>query len=318
MSETELDQMIENDTATARERKPYDGNAIPRVWTVRLITEDEWSAYKAKELTPELNDKTKGEPALLENYRDADDKATDIYVDETMLKCSRYYYMNLTWREVCELMDGKMAVRRHWRKVALLTPKPKVEEGQSDRLRSCAAELKKAYDSFVQGKGKIVVMDRYTVQVMTSAAQWLAGEGKPWLMLRGNIGVGKTTLGLSVRRVLAEHGTSTEEIDAISIAEVYQEDKAEYQRLLKVKSLLIDDIGTEPSMVKQFGNETSPMAMMITERYRYRERLGLTTIITTNLSVEELTERYGARVVDRLRELCDVIKYDGAQPSYRG
>ena len=90
----------------------------------------------------------------------------------------------------------------------------------------------------------------------------------------------------------------------------------------RCKLLGIDDLGTEAIIVKSYGNEFSPLAELIAARYSSR----LFTVITTNLSVvadsqgmevDELQKTYGDRIFDRLREMCNTIRYDGEQPSYR-
>ena len=92
----------------------------------------------------------------------------------------------------------------------------------------------------------------------------------------------------------------------------------DYNRLIVAPFLIIDDIGTEPVIVKDFGNEVLPFTELFYKRYDSR----LPTIITSNLplSVEvrregdkEISIRgiYGARVLDRLNEICDKLPYSG-------
>ena len=92
----------------------------------------------------------------------------------------------------------------------------------------------------------------------------------------------------------------------------------EYNRLISAPFLIIDDIGTEPVAVKDFGNEVLPFTELFYKRYDNR----LPTIITSNLplSVEvrregdkEVSIRgiYGARVLDRLNEICDKLPFSG-------
>lgn len=92
----------------------------------------------------------------------------------------------------------------------------------------------------------------------------------------------------------------------------------EYNRFIAAPFLIIDDIGTEPVAVKDFGNEVLPFTELFYKRYDNR----LPTIITSNLplSVEvrregdkEVSIRgiYGARVLDRLNEICDKLPFSG-------
>ena len=146
---------------------------------------------------------------------------------------------------------------------------------------------------------------------------------KSVLLLVGVNGVGKTTMMLAVKRMLY---LLTNEVmtvaDAREIAALGKNSPTEFNGLKRCKLLGIDDLGTEAIIVKSYGNEFSPLAELIAARYSSR----LFTVITTNLSVvadsqgmevDELQKTYGDRIFDRLREMCNTIRYDGEQPSYR-
>ncbi|CAL2077492.1 conserved protein of unknown function [Tenacibaculum sp. 190524A02b] len=70
----------------------------------------------------------------------------------------------------------------------------------------------------------------------------------------------------------------------------------------KIK-LYIDDLGVEP---KAF-NAYELMEQVLFERYRNNAL----TFITTNLTPLEIAERYGARIGDRLPEMCNIIIWKG-------
>ena len=75
--------------------------------------------------------------------------------------------------------------------------------------------------------------------------------------------------------------------------------------------LFIDDLGVEAVNIKVYGNEFSPVTELLYNRYDRN----LVTILTSNLSDEQMKDRYGARIDDRLREMFDKIHFQG--PSYR-
>ena len=75
--------------------------------------------------------------------------------------------------------------------------------------------------------------------------------------------------------------------------------------------LLIDDLGVEPSAYNDFGQVRYPLAELLMARYRTNS----TTIIATNCTFEQLGERYGDRVQDRMKEMFAMITY--IEPSYR-
>lgn len=183
--------------------------------------------------------------------------------------------------------------------------------------------LQVAYSGEVRKRGGTVKADRYTREVIHSVAKWLVTLPKPGLMLRGYIGVGKTTMMLAVKRMLH---LLTDEVmkvaDAREIAALAKDSPREFTALKGCKLLGIDDLGTEAVIVKSYGNELSPLAELLASRYSERKF----TVITTNLSLKEVSDDvfedelkaiYGDRILDRLREMCNTIFYDGEQQSYR-
>lgn len=79
--------------------------------------------------------------------------------------------------------------------------------------------------------------------------------------------------------------------------------------------ICFDDLGTE-SEGKHYGKDKNVMTEIILNRYDSKLP-GNFTHITTNLSVEELEQRYGTRVKDRLREMMNMITFDKNAPSRR-
>jgi DNA replication protein DnaC len=85
-----------------------------------------------------------------------------------------------------------------------------------------------------------------------------------------------------------------------------------FEQLKKAELLFIDDAGTEPSaIVKIWGNEVVPFTDMIYHRYERQ----LFTIITSNLTMPELSAKYGERIADRFEEMFDRIAFENN--SYR-
>ena len=63
----------------------------------------------------------------------------------------------------------------------------------------------------------------------------------------------------------------------------------------------IDDLGTEPSEVMDYGNVYTPVIDLLTKRYEEQ----LFTIITTNLTPQQIREHYDDRIADRLNEMVE-------------
>lgn len=179
-----------------------------------------------------------------------------------------------------------------------------------------------AYRSEVAKRGGQPQFDEYTKRAIVDVSRWAVQHTKPGLMLRGYVGVGKTTMlhALATLFDVVEKKT-LKIIDARRIATLAKDDKAGFEELTKCHMLGIDDLGTEPLTVKSYGNEMSPVNELLTERYNRR----LFTVVTTNLTkkavdgseVDELQEVYGDRLFDRFKEMFNVVSYAANQKSYR-
>ena len=80
----------------------------------------------------------------------------------------------------------------------------------------------------------------------------------------------------------------------------------EWRTLSRRNMLAIDDLGTEPVEIQDYGNHLSPVIDLLYKRYDEQ----LFTIITTNLTPKEIRERYGERIADRLNEMAFRIVFD--------
>jgi len=79
--------------------------------------------------------------------------------------------------------------------------------------------------------------------------------------------------------------------------------------------LCIDDIGTE-TMGKHYGKEKNVITEVILNRYDNRLAHKMTHV-TTNLNAEEIEQRYGSRVRDRMREMFNILEFKTDSPSRR-
>jgi DNA replication protein DnaC len=91
-------------------------------------------------------------------------------------------------------------------------------------------------------------------------------------------------------------------VEARAVAATYKTAKV---HLMSVGVLAIDDVGTEPAEVVDYGNVIEPITELLEARYAR----GLFTLVTTNLTGKELRQRYGVRLVDRMNEMMHVIVF---------
>lgn len=100
-------------------------------------------------------------------------------------------------------------------------------------------------------------------------------------------------------------------VDAKYVAKLCKLNFKDFIRLSRTEMLAIDDLGTEPTEVMDYGNISYPLIDLLTQRYE----LQLFTIITTNLTGQAIREKYGDRIADRLNEMMERVGFDN--PSYR-
>ncbi|VEJ02625.1 DNA replication protein [Porphyromonas cangingivalis] len=178
------------------------------------------------------------------------------------------------------------------------------------------------YEHEVKRRGGELVRDVATIERMKLVAMWLIQSKRPWILMYGmECGTGKTTFARAICSLMnyfydnkspyPNLRTVARQVTAIDLCKSYIDDKEQYRRYAACDTLFIDDMGIDPASVKDFGNEYSPLLELLYKRYDNRR----TTIITSNISDTQIRERYGARIDDRLREVCAKINFQGE--SYR-
>lgn len=157
------------------------------------------------------------------------------------------------------------------------------------------------------------------------------------LLLMGGVGVGKTEIMeffyknpkqsyvvISARDIEKAYADSTELGGDIAIAKygvslavtAVNSDPFGHKTL----GYCFDDLGTEPAVTSRYGTTKSVMADVILNRYDGRKRHDLSffkTHITTNLNVDEMRKNYGDRVLDRMMEMFNEIKFNPKAKSRR-
>lgn len=182
--------------------------------------------------------------------------------------------------------------------------------------------LKICYKAEVEKRGRKYVEDADTAKHIAFVARWLTGESsKAGLFLYGDPGNGKTTMANAMRSLVNmlygneyryEDRKCVVSISALELTAITKEEQlCEIKRLKTTELLHIDDVGTEPTSVKVWGNEISPLTDILYSRYDAM----LYTVITSNLTDEDIFPRYGARISDRFREMFAYLSFENK--SYR-
>lgn len=134
-------------------------------------------------------------------------------------------------------------------------------------------------------------------------------ENKQGLLVIGNPGGGKTLFFEILQKIM--HPKSEYFFSKISVLDVVlQFNNKEIGHLVfrkwADKNVFFDDLGTEDRGYL-FGEKVEVFEKFIQFRYDLFRHKKIKTHFTTNLSYTELRERYGARCVSRLEEMCKVI-----------
>ncbi|GAB2959125.1 ATPase [Hymenobacter coalescens] len=142
------------------------------------------------------------------------------------------------------------------------------------------------------------------------------------LFIIGGVGVGKTT---ALR--IAGQQNSRKRFGIVScrtVASAYQEAGPQglsvYAKRYPGSGVCFDDLGTEPTTLKNYGNEVSPIAQVLLDRYDEMQagRLeGCETHMTTNLNAQEVEQLYGPRVWSRLHDMFNFIVIPTSVPDRR-
>lgn len=131
-----------------------------------------------------------------------------------------------------------------------------------------------------------------------------SGMERYGIIVTGEYGCGKTSFVQSaLKGIRTINCTIPEQVDYLNY-ESYRESISE----LMDSSILIDDLGAE-RIRNNYGVREDLVGDFICRYHLYgKGRL----YITTNLRGEEILERYGGRVLSRLKDLCIPIKFKGA------
>lgn len=130
---------------------------------------------------------------------------------------------------------------------------------------------------------------------------WMTDNKGKGLLMFGGCGLGKSVIGMYILPLLIKD-VHRKVVTIFNAQELNQK----IDEILKLHIIYIDDIGTEDNL-NSYGNKRMPFA----ELCDAAEKKGKLLILTTNLSIDELTQRYGDRVVDRLIATTKAVPFIG-------
>lgn len=130
---------------------------------------------------------------------------------------------------------------------------------------------------------------------------WMADNNGRGLLMMGSCGLGKTLIGKYILPYLVRYSCGK-----IINTFTTQELNAKPDEVLRYHLVYIDDIGTE-NVANTYGNKRVPFM----ELCDAAEQQGKLLICSTNLTLDELIEKYGERTIDRLRGTTKVVPFIG-------
>lgn len=178
-----------------------------------------------------------------------------------------------------------------------------------------------AYQAEVERRHKVFEGNEHFDEELNLIANYLTGGSKKFgLMFCGLCGNGKTTWakalqllvsGLNLKNPINNLYYVFPLWNAKDLAMRSKGNYNDWRNVMRYQLMIVDDLGTEPREVMEFGNVYTPLIDLITTRYEEQ----LFTIFTTNLTPAQLEEKYGKRIVDRLNEMVEKVVFENE--SYR-
>ena len=174
--------------------------------------------------------------------------------------------------------------------------------------------LRAAVRSEVHSRGGKPQLDGEMAEIVSRVAECLTSDSRKFgLMFSGQCGNGKSTMTRAVARAV-KYFVQLDKLDGINLrmlvvsAKSLVSCKPEYrEEAQRLRLLAIEDLGNEPAERNDYGNITNPIVDLLEFRYDNQ----LYTVITTNLTPQQITDKYGVRIADRFREMLDIVVFKG-------
>ena len=132
-------------------------------------------------------------------------------------------------------------------------------------------------------------------------AEWLADNNYRGLLCYGDCGRGKSLITQRILPIIFQHWHGLI-MNTVSMTEL----STQFKEISERKIISIDDIGTE-SIANQYGEKHDYFCELVDLAERKQKLI----VISTNLSLKEIEERYGQRTIDRLHALTTTVLFKG-------
>lgn len=244
---------------------------------------------------------------------------------EKLFQILNYRYINrlptvLTTNLALDELEGRIRSRLNdshlVRSVRIHAPdyRHAAEDINHHELSSLALHAKQTFGTFsLRDDEKLPAEDLRSLKKAFEAARKFAEEPDGWIVLMGGHGTGKTHLAAGIANYRASQGYEVMLVPAPDLldhlrATFSPNSTSSYDRrfdeMRQARLLVLDDLGTQAS---------TPWAVeKLYQLLNHRYNAALPTVITTNLSLDDLDARLRSRIIDT--RLCTV--YGITVPSY--
>lgn len=182
-----------------------------------------------------------------------------------------------------------------------------------------------AWDQIAGDQDGVALARQAVAAILDDPDAWVERSGRPGLFLSSRqVGTGKTGLAVVLAAELARQGRTVafvvfdrflDELKATFSNDDPRQPNDVFARYLAADVLVIDDLGTGGDTAWR----TEQAYHLFDTRLSAFGRQGL-TIVTSNLDLAQIAERYDPRVASRLDRLCLTVEVDGrdlrARPSW--
>lgn len=177
------------------------------------------------------------------------------------------------------------------------------------RLKFTPQEIQSAWVAVGIRLNKNYTLDEIAMRIMQGCFVDLSKGTIFW----GTKGLGKTLnmdIFATINTELFKIPTSCYEAEEIEYN--YKAYGAEYiLKLSDLPCLVINDIGRESSILKDYGTDRNIIADLLALRYRKFQTGGFRTFGTTNGKIDDIKKLYVPRIEDRLKEMFNFCEVKG-------
>lgn len=147
---------------------------------------------------------------------------------------------------------------------------------------------------------------------------WMINTKDKGLLLMGDCGRGKSIIitgvipvlmrlkGRNVKPIMAHELNRTVCYDSYFTNPPEGYTYLDYATSQFARNIIVDEVGTE-TMNNDYGERIEPFNLIMNVAEQYHRRL----FLSTNLTEQEILDRYGMRTLDRLSHLCRIVRFKG-------